>query len=70
MQNKKTFGDLFFGGLAGGNPVPRPDSELLSELLAIIHRDGGHYQRDNGTEQAVSDAIKKVISMQAQLNEQ
>lgn len=31
---------------------------LLGELLAIIHRDGGHHQSDVGTEQAIKDAIE------------
>lgn len=66
-KNKKSFGELFFGGLMGGNPVPRSDGELLGELLAVIHGDGGHYQQDNGTEQAVNEAIKKVFSMKAHL---
>jgi hypothetical protein len=31
---------------------------MLGELLAIIHRDGGHHQSDVGTVQAVRDACK------------
>lgn len=33
----------------------------LSSLLAIIHRDGGHYERDHGTDKAVEDA-KKLLT--------
>ncbi len=32
----------------------------LGDLLAIIHRDGGQYQREHGTEKAVADAIQRV----------
>jgi len=32
----------------------------LSELLAIIHRDGGHYEAQHGTEKAVQDAMNKI----------
>ena len=35
-------------------------SELLSNLLAYIHRDDGHYESEYGTEKAVKDAIEKV----------
>jgi len=37
--------------------------QLLSSLLAIIHRDGGHYEAKHGTEKAVDDAIKKVSDL-------
>jgi hypothetical protein len=50
-----------------GNPVPCSDSELLSELLAVIYGDGGHYQQDNGTEKATHDAIEKVFEMKSHL---
>jgi hypothetical protein len=32
------------------------DSKALGELLAVIHRDGGHYQEEKGTTKAVEDA--------------
>jgi hypothetical protein len=35
-----------------------PRAMMLSDLLAIIHRDGGHYERKYGTEKAVKDAIR------------
>ena len=41
--------------------------DLLSNLLAVIHADGGHYENEHGTEQAVTDAIKKVFEMKAHL---
>ena len=33
---------------------------LLNELLAIIHRDGGHYVQEHGIEKAVEDAINII----------
>ena len=34
----------------------------LRNLLAIIHRDGGHYVAEHGLEKATEDAIKKVLA--------
>lgn len=36
---------------------PGQDTVLLGELLAVLHRDGGHYQAEHGTAKAVKDAI-------------
>lgn len=36
-------------------------AKLLSELLARIHRDGGHYEDEVGTEKAVQDADAKIV---------
>ena len=36
--------------------------ELLLNLLATIHRDGGHYVDDHGVEKATEDAMKKVVA--------
>ena len=33
----------------------------LSELLAIIHHDGGHYETEHGFHKATEDAIEIVI---------
>ena len=33
---------------------------ILQNLLAIIHRDGGHYTEEHGLEKSVEDAIKVV----------
>ncbi len=41
----------------------------LSELLAIIHRDGGHYEAQHGTEKAVQDAMNKIHEMRAAMQE-
>jgi hypothetical protein len=38
---------------------------LLGELLAIVHRDGGHYTAANGFKKATEDAIQ-AVSMQRQ----
>ena len=34
---------------------------LLKELLAVIHRDGGHYVSEHGFEKAVNDAIDLIL---------
>ena len=41
----------------------------LSELLAIIHRDGGHYQAAHGAEKAAADAATVWANLQAKLRE-
>lgn len=47
-----------------------PDYEyFLGELLAIIHRDGGHYQGEYGTKKAVEDAIDIVYHMHLLIDE-
>lgn len=40
-----------------------------NSLLAVIHRDGGHYQNAHGTAKAVEDAIRIVAERNAQLDE-
>lgn len=37
-------------------PTGDGEAKWLGELLATIHRDGGHYQATHGTEKAVADA--------------
>jgi predicted transglutaminase-like cysteine proteinase len=32
----------------------------ISELLAILHGDGGHYQSEHGLDKAIEDAIKLI----------
>lgn len=44
-------------------------SKLLGELLAVIHRDGGHYQAEFGTAKAVADAAQIVSSHSTTLAE-
>lgn len=36
--------------------------DLLADLLAVIHRDGGHYLAENGPKKATADAIAKVFA--------
>lgn len=35
----------------------------LDDLLAVIHRDGGHYQAEHGTAKAIEDAIAEVHAL-------
>ena len=37
-----------------------PLEAALGNLLAVIHRDGGHYQAEHGTEKAVADAMEAI----------
>lgn len=37
----------------------RAENAFLGEMLAVIHRDGGHYQATHGSAKAVEDAITK-----------
>lgn len=39
----------------------------LAELLAVLHKDGGHHQNNVGTEQAVKDAMVIYYSMRSQI---
>ena len=36
---------------------------LLRDLLAVIHRDGGHYTHDNGLEKSTKDAMEIVVQL-------
>ena len=47
----------------------KTDAELLADMLAVIHRDGGHYQHDHGTQKATADAII-VVLMERQRTEE
>ena len=44
---------------------PAPIPEGLLDLLAIIHRDGGHYTDEHGIDKAINDAKDKVWAMLA-----
>lgn len=35
--------------------------KLLNDLLAVLHRDGGHYLEEYGFEKSIEDAIIKVL---------
>lgn len=62
------------GGMRWRPPLgKRPDfpaadlaRRLLSELLAVIHRDGGHYEQTHGTEKAVADAMVTLATERSQ----
>lgn len=42
-------------------------SSQLGNLLAIIHRDGGHYESEHGTEKACADAMQRICDTRAGL---
>lgn len=48
-----------FGIHKAVKPPADPCSKALGNLLARIHRDGGHYQAEHGTEKACIDAETK-----------
>lgn len=50
--------DLIKAALAA-LPEPVDEESMLLNLLAVIHRDGGHYQVEHGTRKAVADACKE-----------
>lgn len=42
---------------------------LLNNLLAVVHRDGGHYVVEHGLGKATSDACAAVIEARARVSE-
>lgn len=42
------------------------DTQKLNDLLAIIHRDGGHYRAKHGDDQAYVDAIALITNERAE----
>ena len=50
--------DLIKSALAA-LPEPMDEESMLLNLLAVIHRDGGHYQAEHGTRKAVESACKE-----------
>jgi len=42
-------------------------SSQLGNLLAVIHRDGGHYEAEHGTEKACADAMQRICDTRARL---
>lgn len=42
------------------------DTQLLANLLAVIHRDGGHYQHEHGSFKATYDAIEVVYDLRTE----
>ena len=51
------------------NKKLRKENESASNLLAIIHRDGGHYQTKHGTVKSIKDAIKIWHDLRNQLEQ-
>lgn len=45
------------------------EARQLADLLARIHRDGGHYQDEHGTDKAVKDADKIVAELYGALED-
>jgi len=41
------------------------EAHYLGELLAVIHRDGGHYQDEHGTPKAYRDALAIIHDLRA-----
>ena len=55
------------GEKAEAIPPAQSAEQHLSNLLARIHRDGGHYEAQHGTEKAVEDADTKIAHLNALL---
>ena len=57
--------------------IPRPISALdqyaftdpVSELLAVVHRDGGQYENTHGRDKAIRDAYGEIYTLRQQLAE-
>lgn len=47
----------------------KPPSHLLKELLATIHRDGGHYAQKHGLDKATKDAIDLILKERKEADE-
>lgn len=43
----------------GGNSY---EASMLRNLLALIHRDGGHYLKRHGMDKALEDAEAKIVA--------
>jgi hypothetical protein len=61
------------GGTLSGDDIQRfraladriapTETNHLGNLLAVTHRDGGHYQSDHGTDKAVEDALRIISQL-------
>lgn len=51
------------------SPLPQSVKNFIGELLAVIHRDGGHYEALHGTEKAVDDGITHIHELRAAMEE-
>ena len=43
-------------------------NQLLGDLLAVIHQDGGQYRHKHGTRRAAEDAAKVVYQLRAEVD--
>jgi hypothetical protein len=43
--------------------------QLLLNLLAVIHRDGGHHTSEVGVEQSVEDAYNVINELKLQIDD-
>lgn len=48
--------------------VMEESEKMLSDLLAVIHGDGGHYEAQHGRTKSFNDAIRKVSNRFAALS--
>ena len=53
--------------LAAAEQQAQTNLHDLCNLLAVIHRDGGHYYTDHGQEKAVADAMSVVLDNREQV---
>lgn len=44
-------------------------SSQLQNLLALIHRDGGHYTDAHGIEKSIADAEKHILELRSAIRE-
>jgi hypothetical protein len=48
-------------------PEESQRATLLGGLLAVIHRDGGHYAAQHGVERATGEAVRRVLADREEL---
>lgn len=42
---------------------PGPEAQSVLDLLAVLHRDGGHYTAEHGVEKSAADAMAEVLRL-------
>lgn len=52
---------LRYGNFEDIAPSEKEKERLLKNLLAVIHRDGGHYVDNHGVKKATQDAIDIIL---------
>ena len=66
---RKHYGDALLEKMIEIAELEEANEQLSAEsgeLLAVIHRDGGHYLTEHGLEKAVRDAIESVVHDRAE----